>query len=107
MNKQSNTNRSWELKLVLAVAVTLAAVFIAGGFLLPDRTFAQAGRKSSDKAKKNPDASGDPDDPQKQGTKVEKSIPPSSITIGTDVVNVEAVVYNKKTGGVIQGLKKE
>ena len=39
--------------------------------------------------------------------KIEKSLPPATITIGTDVVNVEAVVYNKKTGGVIQGLKKE
>jgi VWFA-related protein len=107
MNKQSNTNRSWKLKLVFAVAVALAAAFIADSFLATDRTFAQAGRKSSDKQKKNPNASGDPDNPQKQETKVEKSLPPSTITIGTDVVNVEAVVYNKKTGGVIQGLKKE
>jgi Ca-activated chloride channel family protein len=107
MNKQSNTNRSWKLKLVFAVAVALAAALIADSFLATDRTFAQAGRKSSDKQKKNPNASGDPDNPQKQETKVEKSLPPSTITIGTDVVNVEAVVYNKKTGGVIQGLKKE
>lgn len=107
MNKQSIANRSWKLKLAFAVAVTLAAAFIANGFFATDRTFAQAGRKSSDKQKKNPNTSGDPNDPQKQETKVEKSIPPSSITIGTDVVNVEAVVYNKKTGGIIQGLKKE
>jgi Ca-activated chloride channel family protein len=107
MNKQTTTNRSWELKLAVAVALTLAAAVIADSLIVTDRTFAQAGRKSSDKAKKNPNASGDPDDPQKQETKVEKSIPPSSITIGTDVVNVEAVVYNKKTGGIIQGLKKD
>lgn len=107
MNKQSSTNRSWKLKLAFAVAVALAAAFIADSFLATDRTFAQAGRKSSDKQKKNPNASGDPNDPQKQETKVEKSLPPSTITIGTDVVNVEAVVYNKKTGGIIQGLKKD
>jgi Ca-activated chloride channel homolog len=107
MNKQSNTNRSWKLKLAFAVAVALAAAFIANSFLATDSTFAQAGRKSSDKQKKNPNASGDPNDPQKQETKVEKSLPPSTITIGTDVVNVEAVVYNKKTNGIIQGLKKE
>jgi len=107
MNKQSNTNRNWKLKLAFAVAVALAAAFIANSFLANDRTFAQAGRKSSDKQKKNPNASGDPDNPQKQETKVEKSLPPSTISIGTDIVNVEAVVYNKKTGGVIQGLKKE
>jgi Ca-activated chloride channel family protein len=107
MNKQSNTNRSWKLKLAFAVAVALATAFIANSFLETDQTFAQAGRKSSDKQKKNPNASGDPDDPQKQETKVDKSLPPSTISIGTDVVNVEAVVYNKKTGGIIQGLKKE
>jgi Ca-activated chloride channel family protein len=95
------------MKLAVAVALTLAAAIIADSFIATDRTFAQAGRKTSDKSKKNPNASGDPNDPQKQETKVEKSIPPSSITIGTDVVNVEAVVYNKKTGGIIQGLKKE
>ena len=107
MNKQSSTNWSWKLKLAFAVAVAFAAAVVADSFLATDRTFAQAGRKSSDKQKKNPNASGDPNDPQKQETKVEKSLPPSSITIGTDVVNVEAVVYNKKTGGIIQGLKKE
>jgi VWFA-related protein len=107
MNKQSNTNRSWKLKLAFAVAVTLAAALVANSFLATDRTFAQAGRKSSDKQKKNPNASGDPDNPQKPETKVDKTLPPSTISIGTDVVNVEAVVYNKKTGGVIQGLKKE
>lgn len=107
MTKQSNTNRSWKLKLAFAVAVTLATAFIANSFLVTDRTLAQAGRKSSDKQKRNPNASGDPDDPQKQETKIEKSIPPATITIGTDIVNVEAVVYNRKTGGVIQGLKKE
>lgn len=95
------------MKLAVAVAVTLATAFIANSFLVNDRTFAQAGRKSSDKQKKNPNASGDPDDPQKQETKVDKSVSPSTLTIGTDVVNVEAVVYNKKTGGIIQGLKKE
>lgn len=109
MNKQSDPKLSWRLKLALAVAVALATAFIASHFLVTDQTFAQAGRKSSEKQKKNPNASGDPDDPekQKQDTKIEKSIPPASITISTDVVNVEAVVYNKKTGGIIQGLKKE
>jgi len=109
MNKQSRTKPSWKLKLAFAIAAALATAFIANSFLATDQIFAQAGRKTSDKQKKNPNATGDPDDPQKQKepTKVDKSLPPSTITIGTDVVNVEAVVYNKKTGGVIQGLKKE
>src|SRR4030095_432882 len=94
MNKEPRTKPSWKLKLAFAIAISLATAFIANSFLVTDQTFAQAGRKSTDKAKKNPNASGDPDDPQKQKeqTKVDKSIPPSTITIGTDVVNVEAGV---------------
>ncbi|MCG3163372.1 MAG: hypothetical protein JMDDDDMK_04769 [Acidobacteria bacterium] len=109
MNKPSSPRLNWKLKLAFAIAAVIAVAFIANGFLVTDQTFAQAGRKSSEKQKKNPNASGDPDDPQKQKqeTKIEKSIPPASINISTDVVNVEAVVYNKKTGGIIQGLKKE
>ena len=109
MTKQSRTKPSWKLKLAFAIAVALATAFIANSFLVTHQTLAQAGRKSTDKQKKNPNATGEADDPQKQKepTKVDKSLPASTITIGTDVVNVEAVVYNKKTGGVIQGLKKE
>ena len=43
----------------------------------------------------------------KKEKKVDKSAPTSAITISTDIVNVEAVVYNKKTGQIITGLKKE
>jgi Ca-activated chloride channel homolog len=109
MNKQPHTKLSWKLKLAFASSAVIVAALIANSFLVTDQTFAQAGRKSSEKQKKNPNASGDPDDPQKQKpeTKIEKSIPPASININTDVVNVEAVVYNKKTGGLIQGIKKE
>src|SRR5262245_47887553 len=93
MTKQSRTKPSWNLKLAFAIAMALATAFIANSFLVTDQTFAQAGRKSTDKQKKNPSASGEADDPQKQKqTKVDKSLPPSTITIGTDVVNVEAVV---------------
>jgi len=107
MNKKPMTKPSWKLKLAFAIAMALATAFIANSFLVTDQTFAQAGRKTSDKQKKNPNASADPNDPQKPETKVDKTLPPSTINISTDVVNVEAVVYNKKTGGVIQGLKKE
>src|SRR5262245_41584654 len=109
MNKQSNTKPSWKLKLAFAIAAVIVTAFVANSLLVTDQTFAQAGRKSSEKQKKNPNATGDPDDPQKPKTetKIEKSIPAPSINIKTDIVNVEAVVYNKKTGGVIQGLKKE
>lgn len=109
MNKQPSPKPSWKLKLALAIAAIIAGAFAVNGLVVNDQALAQAGRKSSEKQKKNPNASGDPDAPekQKQETQIEKSIPPASITISTDVVNVEAVVYNKKTGGVLQGLKKE
>ncbi|MGH9831674.1 MAG: VWA domain-containing protein [Blastocatellia bacterium] len=106
MNNRTNLKLSRRLTLVIVamIVVTLAS----GSFFTADQTFAQAGRKSSEKQKKNPNATGDSDEEQKkQETKVEKSIPPASISISTDVVNVEAVVYNKKTGAVFQGLKKE
>lgn len=99
-------------KLVIGLAFALAVGLVASALLTPDQTFAQAGRKSSEKQKKNPNASGDPEEARKEQEKqdrqkVDKSLPPASISIDTNVVNVEAVVYNKKTGGIIQGLRKE
>jgi Ca-activated chloride channel homolog len=95
------------------VVVLLALVLIGASFAPAERGFAQAGRqKSSDKQKKNPGATGDPEQDRKEQERqidrqVDKSQAPATIAIGTDIVNVEAVVYNKKTGGVIQNLKKE
>jgi VWFA-related protein len=99
--------------VVIAFIVLFALAFAAGSYLIGDRTFAQAGRqKSSDKQKKNPGATGDPEQDEKERQRqidrqVDKSQAPAVINIDTNVVNVEAVVYNKKTGGVIQGLTKE
>jgi VWFA-related protein len=104
----NRTNLKLSLRLTLIIAALIVTALTASSFLTADQIFAQAGRKSSEKQKKNPNATGDPDEEQKkQETKVEKSIPPASISISTDIVNVEAVVYNKKTGAVFQGLKKE
>ncbi|HKX27044.1 MAG TPA: VWA domain-containing protein [Blastocatellia bacterium] len=96
------------LRLVIVFVVTFAIVFGGGSLLLNDRVDGQAGRKSSDKQKKNPNASGDPEEQRRQEEKkIDKTIPPASINIETEVVNVEAVLYNKKTGALLQGLKKE
>ena len=84
----------------------LTLTLVALSFSLPDQAFAQAGRRSSEgKQKKNPNASGDPEQERKQREKeiekqVDKSIEQGTIKIGTEVVNVEAVVYNKKTGAI-------
>ncbi len=96
----------------MALLVVLAVALSVINLLPDDRAFAQAGRKSSEKQKKNPNASGDPEEQRKEQErqeekKVDKTQPPATITIGTDVVNVEAVIFNKKTGAVFQGLKKE
>jgi len=100
------------LKLIIGLTLVLVIALGATALFSQDRTFAQAGRKSSDKQKKNPNASGDPEEAGKEQDKqdrqkVDKTVPPANIKIDTNIVNVEAVVYNKKTGGVLQGLKKE
>lgn len=110
MKSQLNRN----LKLIVGLALALAIVLSAQALLTTDRAFAQAGRKSSDKQKKNPNATGEPEEaaaeqgrPDRQKPKVDKTVPPATMSIDTNIVNVEAVVYNKKTGGILQGLKKE
>jgi Ca-activated chloride channel homolog len=100
-------------RFVIALFAALLGVWLIGQSVMNQRVEAQAGRQSTgDKKKKNPDASGDPEAQKKEQErqeekKVDKQMSGAVITIGTNVVNVEAVVYNKKTGGILQGLKKE
>lgn len=101
------------MKLIAGLAILLAVALSVSPLFVSKQTFAQAGRKTSEKQKKNPNASGDPDEAARQEQekkdrqKVDKTLPPSTMSIDTNVVNVEAVVYNKKTGAIISGLKKE
>lgn len=98
--------RHAKVSLLLLVAVITG--LLTSSVIVGDRTMAQAGRKTGDKQKKNPGATGDAQEEQQQEEKkVDKLTPPSTLKISTDIVNVDAVVYNKKTGQVIQGLKKE
>ncbi|HYE75080.1 MAG TPA: hypothetical protein VEF04_17195, partial [Blastocatellia bacterium] len=98
---------------LFAIIAALVVAFSIAGLAIHDTVQAQAGRQSqSGNKKKNPNASGDPEEQRKQQEKeeernVDKSQGPLSVNIDTNVVNVEAVVYNKKTGAVITGLKKE
>ena len=90
--------------LSVALLIALAFVYLKEG----REAHAQAGRKTGENQKKNPNASGDPEEQKKKDEKqVDKTQPTAAVTISTDLVNVEAVVYNKKTGAVMQGLKKE
>ncbi|NOT64401.1 MAG: VWA domain-containing protein [Acidobacteria bacterium] len=98
------------MRTVFAVlfALLLAGWSLAPLFTQPD-VKAQAGPRSQEqKKKKNPNATGTPEEEaKKEEQKVDKSAPQSAISISTDIVNVEAVVYNKKTGAMLQGLKKD
>jgi Ca-activated chloride channel family protein len=103
---KSNVLRRRLLVLVVAVAFGFVAVKTIS-------VFAQARRQpppSDQKKNKRPPEG----EKQTEGQKQEplppdliKSQEAEKITVTTNVVNVDAVVYNKKSGGIITGLKKE
>ncbi len=106
-----NRTSRWSIAVIIVI-VAVATIGIVMERSFDQTALAQAGRKSAEKQKKNPGATGDPEQDRKaqdkqEEKKVDKSQAPVSISIDTAVVNVEAVVYNKKTGGILQGLKKE
>lgn len=96
-----------KLQFVTAFAAVALLLFGLAPYLTRDAAFAQAGRQTTGTKKKNPNASGELDEQKKEEQKVDKSAPTSTISISTELVSVEAVVYNKKTGAIIQGLRKE
>jgi VWFA-related protein len=102
-----NALRSRLFVIVVAVAFSLAAFKTIS-------VFAQARRQpppSDQKKNKRPPESGQQTEEQKQ-----EPLPPDlagkpqeaeKVTVTTNVVNVDAVVYNKKNGGIVTGLKKD
>jgi Ca-activated chloride channel homolog len=96
-----------KLKFIVACTAVALLFFSLAPLFVSDQAWAQAGRQAGSQKKKNPGASGETDEQKKEEQKVDKTQPPVSVKIDTDVVNVEAVIYNKKTGAVIQGLKQE
>src|SRR5712692_9525980 len=104
---KSNALRRRLFVIVVAVAFSVAAFKTIS-------VFAQARRQpppSDQKKNKRPPEGGQQTEEQKQ-----EPLPPDltgkpqdaeKVTIVTNVVNVDAVVYNKKSGGIITGLKKE
>jgi Ca-activated chloride channel family protein len=74
--------------------------------------FAQSRRQpptANDKKNKRPDPN-QPGDEQKEKTPTDivgKPQEAETVTVTTNLVNVDAVVYNKKSGQIINGLKKE
>jgi VWFA-related protein len=103
---KSNALRSRLFVLVVAVAFSLAAFKTIS-------VFAQARRQPppSDQKKNKRPPEGQQTEEQKQ-----EPLPPDlagkpqeaeKVTIVTNIVNVDAVVYNKKSGGIVTGLKKD
>ena len=96
-----------------AAALVLALLICAGAFVVPGsaqsrRTPPQAPQKKNtrpDETQQTPD----PSKPQEQ----EEPISPDTlkeqevVKVASNIVQVEAVVYNKKNGQIVMGLKKE
>jgi Ca-activated chloride channel family protein len=65
---------------------------------------------SNEKKNKRPDETGQPDQQQQEAPPpdlVGKPKDAETISVSANLVNVDAVVYNKKSGQIINGLKKE
>ena len=99
------------LRRRLFVMVVVVAFSVAGFKTIS--VLAQARRQppSSDQKKNKRPPEGQQTDEQKQ-----EPLPPNlvgkpqeaeKVTIVTNIVNVDAVVYNKKSGGIVTGLKKD
>ncbi len=92
------------------VVLAVASAAILGGTLLPAE--AQSGRKPPEKARKErPEGQapkpGEPQEPEAPPVKpLTKEELEGAITLSTAVVNVETVVYEKKSGGILQNMKQ-
>jgi len=101
-----------KLASTLAAAMIVAALLFSSNF---DLTLAQSRRQpptSTEKKNKRPPEPGQepaeqkPEDPIPTDV-IGKAQDAEKITISTQVVNVDAVVYHKKSGQIVNGLKKE
>ena len=92
--------------------LTIVGIILALASLLGTSVLSQSRRQpptSNEKKNKRPE-------PQKEGEKQEEPLPPDisptkpqdieKVAITTQVVNIDAVVYNKKSGQIVTGLKK-
>jgi VWFA-related protein len=93
--------------LALVIGFSLAGGLTASLALAQSRRQPPAGNEKKNKR---------PGEPGQQGEKPEEPLPPDlagkpqeaeKVTITTQIVNVDAVVYHKKSGQIVTGLKKE
>jgi VWFA-related protein len=102
------------MALARRIALTFTLSLLLFGAVAPSSTdaLAQSGRKTPEKARKDqppPDAK-----PQEGRNPGEPAPPPTTdkdlqeaVQLGVNVVNVETVVYNKKSGAIYNNLKAE
>jgi len=96
----------------LSKTFTLVSIILVALSLLGTSVFSQSRRQpptTNEKKNKRPD-------PTKEGEKQEEPLPPDiapskpqdveKVSISTQVVNIDTVVYHKKSGQIITGLKK-
>ena len=96
------------------IFLALSVVFVLLAGLTPSFALGQSRRQpptSNQKKNKRPGETG-----QQQKKEEEEPLPPDltgkpqdaeKLTISTQIVNVDAVVYHKKSGQIVTGLKKE
>ncbi len=96
----------------LLFVITLMAGHFAPGLIAqskPQRVEPKSGDKKNQRpTPKTPEQLKAEEEERKRQEEEKKAIPGEGvITVDTDIVNVDAVVLNKKTGQIITGLKKE
>ena len=92
----------------LALALLIAAGAAPHSFAQSRRTPPQAPQKKNTRPDETQSA-----DPAKQQQEPQEPVPPDTlkeqdvVKVASNIVQVEAVVYNKKSGQIVMGLKKE
>jgi VWFA-related protein len=93
------------------VAYALALSFLLSTAFAPSRSAALA--QSRRTPPQSPQKKNTRPEDQPQGDQQQQTVPPDAIKgqevvkVASNIVQVEAVVYDKKTGRIVQGLKKE
>ncbi|MEO7970284.1 MAG: VWA domain-containing protein [bacterium] len=96
-----------QFALSLFAAIILSALLIAP---LADSGFAQSRRQpptSNEKKNKRPTETGEKKEEPPPPDLVGRPQDAEKVTVSTQIVNVDTVVYHKKSGQIVTGLKKE
>lgn len=106
MQNISKRSSAWCVLLILSIFVTVPSALAQSR---PQRVEPKKNEKKNERPKPKTAEELKAEEEERKRLEEEKSATPEEgvILIDTNVVNVEAVVVNKKTGQIISGLKKE